>query len=613
MNHPISIVNKKALFFYERLNRVYRGVLFLTAILALFIFQGCTCQDNRQDVPIELTIAHLNDTHAALEPSVLKMNFNGIGTYVKVGGFAALAGKVKQLRQSTKNFLFLHAGDVFQGSLYFIHYKGQANLEFLKLMELDVMCLGNHEFDKGVDELAKFIDGALESFPIISANVSAEAEPLLRGKIKPYTIKEMSGKKVGIIGLVTEETGNISAPGKNISFSSVLKAAEKNVAELTAQNINIILLLSHLGLKQDIKIAESVPGIDIIIGGHSHSLMGSYARSSHLAPATAYPHTVKNSLNEEVLLLQSWEKGKVMGILKVRFDKAGKVIRYSGHPVILTGNRPRDFQQKNPANNNLREPVDEKTFNAIGAEIKKDPIIEMKPPHKEADELMARLAIPIEELKRKVIGQSGADLPHLPKRGVNTDVSEFMEAQSMASLVVADALLWKAKCLKDKNTQIAIQNVGSVRCEILKGDITIEKVYQLLPFENTLVLLDLSGVELKEALKTAIIRAEGAFPLVAGMRYSADLEKNGGDFFTRIEVDKNGQWVPVENNTNYHIVANNFIAAGKDGYTILEKAKNKVDTGYTDAGTFIEYVKFVKTLKAPERRALVKGKIVRNY
>lgn len=569
----------------------------------LFIFvQGCASSESQKSTPFILTIAHLNDTHAHPEPSTLKITFNSTAIYTAVGGFPAVTSKIKQLRQNNENFLFLHAGDVFQGSLYFMEYKGMAHLAFLKLMKLDAMCAGNHEFDKGPQVLAAFIDEIHGQFPVLSANISVDREPLLAGKIKPYEIKTFGSRRVGIIGLTTSDTPAISSPGKHVVFSDPLKAVKIAAAELTRKEIDIIIVLSHQGLEKDIEVAKTIAGIDVVVGGHTHTLMGDFENLAELSAKADYPYVVKNSQQETVLVVQAWEKSKALGILYVQFDSAGKVIGYSGHPVILTGNKAGDFKQKNAAGQ--KEPVDKETFHAIADVIDKNPVLEKITGDPEAFALLDTFSGPIRELKQAVIGRSEANLWNVRQPGDTHETAGRLENGSLIAPVVAEALLWKAKSLKNKNTQIVIQNAGSVRGDIPKGDVTIGQVYELLPFDNTLVLFELKGSKVKETLKAAIVKADGAFPYTAGLRYSADLSKPEHAVLTAVEVKTGEGWVPLKEKNIYHIAANHFIASGKDDYTVFGNVKDKDDTGYTAAEIFIEYVKTFKTLKRPENRVI---------
>ncbi len=575
----------------------------LVILLGLFIFvQGCTSSGNQKT--FTLTIAHINDSHSNLEPSTLKISFNNKVTYTTVGGFPAVTAKVKQLRQSTGNFLFLHAGDALQGTLYFTRYQGMADLAFLKLMKLDAMCLGNHEFDKGLELLSKFINEAQKQFPVLCANMSADKEPLLTGKIKPYTIKKFGSRKVGIIGLITRDTPEISSPGDKVSFNDPIITAKTMVAELSGKGINIIIVLSHLGFLKEVELARTVTGVDVVVGGHSHTLMGNFKNFPELLPKTDYPYVVRNSQKETVLVVQSWEKTKVLGILNVEFDSAGKVVHYSGYPLILTGSKPGDFKQKNSTGQ--KEPVNAETFKAITGFIKIDAILEMGTGDKKAEELLDKFSGPILEFKRTVIGQSEEDLPHVRVPGQSHDTAGVLENGSLIAPIVADALLWKAKSMKNKETQIVIQNAGNVRCDRPEGDITIGQVYELLPYCNTLVKFDLKGKQVREGLKMAVIKGGGAFPYTSGLRYTADLNKMDDAFFSVIEMHTEDGWLPLKDNETYHIATNSFIASGKDGYAVFEKVKEKEDTGFVVAEIFMEYVKTFKTLKYPEKRVTIK-------
>lgn len=577
--------------------------LFMALLLLVQGYGIYGADASREAKPFTLTIAHLNDSHANLEPSPLTLSVNGQKTYTTIGGFPAVTAKVLQLRQARKNFLFLHAGDVFQGSLYFTKYRGMADLEFLKLMKLDAMCTGNHEFDKGPVALTIFISGARKQFPVLAANISTEKERFLAGKLKPYEIKKFGSRKVGIIGLTTTETPAVSSPGKNLVFNDPIPVVKTLVGELTRKGVDIIIVLSHEGFQCDIQLAKTVEGVDVIVGGHTHTLLGRFETIPDLSPEADYPYIVKNPHQDTVLIVQAWEKDKILGVLDVEFDNTGKVVNYSGQPVILTGNKPADFQQKNAAGQ--KEPVNGETFKAISDFIEKDPALEMMTENKQAEALLAKFSAPIHELKQAIIGRGDVDLWHVRQPGDQHETAGVLKDGSMIAPVVADALLWKAKSLKNKNTQIVIQNAGGVRGDLPAGDITIGQVYELLPFGNTLVLLDLDGAGLKQVLKDTILKADGAFPYPAGLRYAVDLNKTDNDFFLTVQVETNDGWFDLKDDEIYHIAINSFIASGKDGYTIFGNVKDKDDTGFGDAEIFMEYLKESRALTSPKSRVKV--------
>ncbi|HLP59936.1 MAG TPA: 5'-nucleotidase C-terminal domain-containing protein, partial [Candidatus Deferrimicrobium sp.] len=426
-----------------------------------------------------------------------------------------------------------------------------------------------------------------------------EKDRFLAGKLKPYTIKKFGSRKVGIIGITTTETPSVSNPGERLVFNTPIPVVKDLTAELTRQGVDIIIVLSHEGFQNDIELAKAVDGIDIIVGGHTHTLLGRFENLPELSPEAEYPYIVKNSRQDTTLVVQAWEKSRILGLLEVEFDNAGKIVNYSGQPLFLTGNKPADFQQKNAAGE--KEPVDDETFKAIADLIEKDPVLEMKTENKEAETLLDKFSAPINKLKQEIIGRSKEDLWNVRQPGDKHETAGVLENGSLIAPIVADALLWKAKSLKNKNTQIVIQNAGGVRGDLPAGDITIGQVYELMPFSNTLVLLDLDGASLKKVLKDTILKADGAFPYTAGLRYEVDLCKADDGFFISVQVETSDGWAKLKDNEIYHIAVNSFVASGRDGYTIFGNVKDKDDTGFGDAEIFMEYVK-ARPLTSPESR-----------
>jgi 5'-nucleotidase/UDP-sugar diphosphatase len=263
-----------------------------------------------------LTLVHTNDTHAHLEPMELTLS----GKKVRVGGVAQRVAFFDRLRAGRRNLLFLDAGDVFQGTLYFNQYRGLADRYFMHRMLYRVMALGNHEFDLGPGPLADFLKGA--RFKVVSANVDVSAEPRLKGLFAPYAIVQVGGERVGVIGLTTPDTKEIANPGPTVAFLDPYESAQKAVYELLAKGVNKIVVLSHLGYGEDLKLARRLVGAQVIVGGHSHTLLGSFPHPE-LRPAGPYPTVVKNPEGKDVLVVQAWEWGKVVGLLEVTFAATG--------------------------------------------------------------------------------------------------------------------------------------------------------------------------------------------------------------------------------------------------------------------------------------------------
>lgn len=234
-------------------------------ISLLFLFVSVI--NNAQDT---LTIIHMNDTHSMLAPMAPR-DVNLQGTK---GGIARAASFIGMNKISEPNVLTLHAGDFFIGDLFFNTTYGVAELEMLKSFGLDAMAVGNHEFDLTPITLETALTAAFASgsFPLLSANLNLSNDTVagLRPYIKPYTIKQLGNIKVGILGMTTPETNVFSLPTPAYVEEDIFTIAANYVDTLAAQNCSIIILLSHLGVYLDELIAQNIPGINVIVGGHDH-------------------------------------------------------------------------------------------------------------------------------------------------------------------------------------------------------------------------------------------------------------------------------------------------------------------------------------------------------
>ncbi|MDX1742547.1 MAG: metallophosphoesterase, partial [Ruegeria sp.] len=224
----------------------------------------------------KLTILHTNDLHSRIE-SINKYD-STCGAEDEAegncfGGVARLKTMVDAKREELagENYLLLDAGDPFQGSLFYTTYKGAAEAEFMEAIGYDVMAVGNHEFDDGPEGLAGFIDAV--SFPVISGNLDLSSSTELKGKVDNHVVLEVGGQKVGIISALATDTVETSSPGKDVVFQDEIDSLTADVEVLQADGVEIIIALTHVGLAKDIEIAEKVPGLDLVIGGHSHTLL----------------------------------------------------------------------------------------------------------------------------------------------------------------------------------------------------------------------------------------------------------------------------------------------------------------------------------------------------
>lgn len=476
-----------------------------------------------------LSILHINDMHSRIE------QISGFDSTCPAsdaeegacfGGVGRLATKVRErrdaLRAAGANVLTLDAGDQFQGSLFYITYKGRAEVEFMNRIGFDVMALGNHEFDNGPEVLAEFVDRA--EFPVISGNtVIAAAEPL-SGKVREWAVLDVGGEKVGVLSVLTPETATISSPGPDVSFRDEIDYLGDAVGRIRAEGVATVLLLSHVGFLRDQQIAAQVDGIAAIIGGHSHTLL-----SNSVEGAPAYATLVENPSGRAVPIVQAYAYSKYLGELALGFDDDGYVTEAEGDTMLLD------------------------------ASVEPDPGIEAR---------VAELAGPIETMKATPVGEAAAPIDG------SRETCRARECE-MGNLV-ADAILAR---VADQGITIAIQNGGGLRASIGAGEVTVGDVLTVLPFQNTLATMKLSGADILASLEAAVDAVEagaGKFPQVGGLRFRLDLSVAPGQGrVLQVEVRENGAWAPLDAGRLYGVATNDFVRKGGDGYALF--AANAVD------------------------------------
>ena len=475
----------------------------------------------------ELNILHINDLHSRIE-SINKYDSTcsaeDEAAKACFGGVARLKTTIDQQRAALegKNVLLLNAGDNFQGSLFYTTYKGAAEAEFLNMMKFDAMTVGNHEFDDSEDGLATFLDKI--QFPVVTANVAAGASSKLGDRIKPYIIVERGGQKIGIVGAVANDTPELSSPGPNVLIGDDVADITAAIADVKKEGVDMIVALTHVGYPRDLAAIAKIPDVDVVVGGHSHTLLSNTDEKAE----GPYPTMVDNPGGYKVPVVQAASYSKYLGELKVVFDDNGIVKEASGGPILIDASFEPD--------------------QAVAARVKE-------------------LAGPIEELKTKIVAET-AD----PIDG-SRETCRAGECQ-MGNLV-ADALLDRTK---DQGVSIAITNGGGLRASIDAGPVSMGEVLEVLPFQNTVATFQLKGADLLAALENGVSQIEeggGRFPQVAGMKFSFDKSQPAGNRIVDAQVKDGDGFVPLDPEKVYDIVSNNFMRAGGDGYAVFASAAMK--------------------------------------
>ncbi len=477
-----------------------------------------------------LTILHTNDFHARFEPisaydSGCSAEDNTAGECF--GGSARLMTAIGDAKARTNNHILVDGGDQFQGTLFYTYYKGMLAAEMMNQMGYDAMTVGNHEFDDGPEVLRGFVDSV--QFPVLMSNADISGEAQLADAIQKSVIIERGGEKLGLIGLTPQDTPELASPGPNVIFTDPVGAVQQEVDRLTEEGVNKIIVLSHSGYNTDIRVAENTTGVDVIVGGHSNTLLGDMDGA-----AGSYPTMVGSTA-----IVQAYAYGKFLGELNVTFDDEGNVTEAAGAPLIMD------------------------------AAVAEDEATKAR---------ITEAAAPLDEIRNKVVASTAEAIEG------NRDVCRVMEC-SMGNLV-ADAMLER---VKDQGIDVALANSGGLRASIDAGDVTMGEVLTVLPFQNTLSTFQITGETLVAALENAVSQVadgSGRFLQVAGMSFTADLTKEPGSRVSDLMVGG----APIEMDKVYGAVSNNFVRNGGDGFAMFVNADNAYDFGPDLADVTAEYL-----------------------
>ncbi|MDE7396211.1 MAG: bifunctional metallophosphatase/5'-nucleotidase [Muribaculum sp.] len=424
------------------------------------------------DVSAEhLIILHTNDTHSQLDPQP-----DG------KGGILRRKVLIDSIRSAEKNVILVDAGDVVQGSLYFSIYKGRVEREMMNALGYELAILGNHEFDNGMDTLAR--EWKQLNAQLISTNYDLESTPLA-GMFEPYTIKEYGNKKIGFIGINLNPDGMISpATCNGVIYSDAVTSANETAALLRdSLGADYVVALTHIGYNSkspgnpsDSILAMQSRGIDIIIGGHSHTVLDE--------DSTATPIRFTNADGKEILVAQT-------GSLGVNLGKIGLDLNTGEAKSYLL-------------------PVDCRYDSRIDSTLNN------------------RLTV----YRNGIISQVNEILATTP--------CDIEKKSPLHCNLIGDIVKKIGEELNDSTPlDLAIVNSGGLRNGLLKGPITVGMIMTMLPFDNRLVLLDISGQDLIDSFRIMLNRGGDAI--------------SSGFDYTTINPDK-----------TYRIVTIDYLAKGGD-------------------------------------------------
>lgn len=456
----------------------------------------------------DITILHTNDIHAHFLPSDAEGQDCTTGDEC-LGGLARLQTLIDAERNTNPNTLFLNAGDNFAGTFFYTFHKDADFIPLFKNLKFDALTLGNHEFDDPPEILEHFLSQL--STPCINTHIHFPDYPTLNKRLKSSTIITKDTLKIGIIGALTEDVGTSSMHGSAVRVSPVLPSLTAEIQSLKSQGASVLILLSHLGLDKDIDLAQKLPDIDIIIGGHTHNLL-----SNSQTADGPYPIVVKHPDSSQTLIVSAGVFGRFVGKLKATVDNKGHIISYSGDTVPLSDKVKPDRQTA--------------AFIA-----------------KQSADLDRQLNTKLHTLTRP--------LPMTP--GKNYCAEDCPVGSALVHMVLSET----------PKADIVLINSGAIRAGFNARNILQKHLIQALPFDSTAVLTTMTGAELKAYLETGLKTYQpdqrtNALLQIAGASYRFDPTSQKITELTHHNAAIN----PTQ---QFQVVLPLFLAKGGDGFPPL--------------------------------------------
>lgn len=465
-----------------------------------------------QDPPkgVTITILHTNDMHG----HVMQETNKRISTTEKVGGAAWLAGFINRERKANPGrVLLVDSGDIAQGTAISNMSRGRVVTDFMNLMNYDAGTIGNHEFDWGPKAFADLIRWAKR--PIVCANFRVHGSKAFPPGIRPYVIKKVGGVSVAITGVITPETPLISFK-KNVASFDFLDPAvtlRELIPQMRKEGARAVIVMSHMGEKDDRLLAAAVPGISAIIGGHSHTVM------------------VDPVVVNETVIAQAGNYMHYLGKLDLTLDPAtGKVTAYTQKGGLI--------------------PV-------ICSQVEPDPAVAA---------LVKKYETELGPVMQQVVGQANADFNRKPDAGF---------ADTSLGCLITDSLRDAGK------TDVAVYNSGGIRNDLNKGTVRKGDMYAILPFDNVLVTLTLTGKQLAALLQQGA-REPSSCLQVSGLTLTVGPDGKASDILV------GGK--PLDPSKRYTVATVDFLAEGNDGYTVMREGADR-KYGELQRDVFEQYVK----------------------
>ncbi len=478
-----------------------------------------------------VVILHTNDIHSHLTP------FDIPGTGKNLGGAARHYEFINAVRKNHPDALLLDAGDIFQGTPFYTFFKGEADIKSFSLLKYDATTLGNHDVDDGLNNLLKQLKHA--NFPMLCANVFYKKNH--KPVFKSHIILERFGLKIAVMGAIGKNAWDV-IPAKLLKDIYIIDE-KKTINELAAKlrkKADLVILLSHLGYEPDLDFAKNAKNIDIVVGGHTNTILRK-------------PHFIDNGAENGIggtLILQGFKWGVYIGRLDLEFDlKTRKIKNYKGYLNFIDDN------------------INADASSPVSLMIKK------------YEKLM-------EEKINIKLGVCESDMTY-------GDDERHKNTLPLGNLV--------CDILKEAGTaDMAIINSGGIRDMMPAGDISIATIMKVLPFDNSISTMELKGEDIS-AMFNFIAAGYGkisGYQFDSGISFTLDIKagkvKNLKIAGKPVEAEKIYKLSTISYLTE----------GNQNGGIFFKNARNIKDNGFYLRDAMIEYVKKKGTIKTPPNRVM---------
>ena len=544
-------------------------ILVLVAILPLVVSGSCRIQGDFPDLDgqtVRLTLLHTSDIHSRLIPYTLDVGEvdRGLGLdqdNEPFGGAARLAFLLRRERAAAGRVLHIDTGDPFQGAPIFNMFKGEAEFRMLSEMGVDAMVVGNHEFDAGPVNLAEQLDD-WAGFQALAANYlfrdpAAPGANRLGELVQPYAIYNLEGLRVGVIGLgdVSSmhsilETGNSAG----ITPLDPVQTTQRYI-DLVKPMVDIVIVATHLGLSLDEKVIRGTTGADVVLGGHLHIV---------LHP----PKVVEDCQTEEIREATGCAPRPVV------LDHVGAFMKYLGRLDLIIEQVDGDWEVVSHSH----------TMFPVDATVPEDPVM--------AD--MVRLYV--EEMDRLVnVGQVIGYAPNIVRR-FGSDGGD----SALGNLVATS--MWIRQGIE---TDFALTNTTGIRADLPAGVVTVEDIFNVFPFDNTITTMFLTGEEVQELFDyvahRTTIRGCQSQAQIAGAKVTLTCgicEETGQEgcapeirIGSPVGTETWSDVPEIEPDGVYELATNNYIAEGGSGYHMLRRNTTQQDSGVPQRDAAIAFIR----------------------